>query len=472
MFSSSYIIKAIDQFTPTANRVSQGFDKIATKADKAASLTNKFSAAINKMSALQSVVTGAVGYYVFDILRSFSEQMQGVRSVADETTVSFEKLEWQAKELGRTTRYTATDAAAAQYFLAKAGYDTQKIYDSMPQTLLLASAANLDIAQSADIVTNIMAGYNMTSQELTKAVDVLAKSFSSSNTDLVDLSYAMKYAGPVAHGMGIDFKESAAALGMMGNAGIQGTMAGTSLRGALVRLSNPTKQVQRIIRGLKLDIYKSNGELKSLTDIVEQLEKKSVSTAHMMAIFGQRAGPAMVALVSQGSKELRKFTEELDRAEGFAQRAADIRMEGFYGMWEELKSAAEGFVHAVADSGLMNVLLAIGKTVTWLINLFSKFLNLVKKGAEAIGGTYGEGIGWVLSKISNLNNSADYARTAKNAEEMSKVLADRQKAESLKNEIRMQLQINDKNNNVGNITTSMTGSGNLKMDVGRSSAGQ
>lgn len=465
MFSSSYIIKAIDQFTPTANRVSQGFDKIAAKADKASSLTSKFSAAINKMSAVQSIATGAVSYYVFDILRSFSEQMQGVRSVANETTVSFEKLEWQAKELGRTTRYTATDAAAAQYFLAKAGYDTQKIYDSMPQTLLLASAANLDIAQSADIVTNIMAGYDMTAQQLTEAVDVLAKSFSSSNTDLVDLSYAMKYAGPVAHGMGIDFKESAAAIGMMGNAGIQGTMAGTSLRGALVRLSNPTKQVQRIIRGLKLDIYNSNGSLKSLTDIIEQLEKKNVSAAHMMAIFGQRAGPAMVALVSQGSAELRRFTEELDKAGGFAQRAADIRMEGFYGMWEELKSAAEGFVHAISDAGVMNILLGIGNTLTWLINLFSKILNLVSKISSSLGGKIGEFIGWTAAKIS----SSDYKQIT--PEEAQAFWENKKRQDILRSEIQMQLQINDKNNNVGNVTTSMSGAGNLNMDVGRSSAG-
>lgn len=465
MFSSSYIIKAIDQFTPTANRVSQGFDKIATKADKAASLTSKFSAAINKMSAVQSIATGATSYYVFNVLRGFSEQMQGVKSIADETTVSFEKLEWQAKELGRTTRYTATDAAAAQYFLAKAGYDTQKIYDSMPATLLLASAANLDIAQSADIVTNIMAGYGITAEGLGEAVDVLAKSFSSANTDLVELGYAMKYAGPYAKALGLDFKEVSAALGMLGDTGMKGTLGGTSLRGALVRLTTPPKTVARIIRGLGLDIYKSNGQLKSLVEIIEQFEKKNVSAAHTMAIFGQRAGPAMINLIARGSKELREFTAELDKAEGFAQKAADIRMEGFYGMWEELTSAAEGFVHALADSGLMNILLGIGNTLTWLINLFSKILNLVSKISSSLGGKIGEFIGWTAAKIS----SSDYKPIT--PEEAQAFWENKKRQDTLRSEIQMQLQINDKNNNVGNVTTSMSGAGNLNMNVGRSSAG-
>ena len=279
MFSSSYIIKAIDQFSPVASKISQSFDKISNKANKAVQSTSKLSKTLTTMSKLKALATGTIGYYTFNTLTKFSEQMQGVKAVATEAGISFEKLEQQAKELGRTTRYTASDAAAAQYFLAKAGYDTQKIYDSMPATLTLAASANLDIAQSADIVTNIMSGYAMESNELAGAVDVLTKAFTSSNTDLVDLGTAMKYAGPVAKGMGIDFAEAAAAIGMMGNAGIQGSMAGTSLRGALVRLAKPTKEVRRYIKGLNLDIYNSDGSIKSLTEIVEQLEKRGATTA-------------------------------------------------------------------------------------------------------------------------------------------------------------------------------------------------
>lgn len=469
MFSSSYIIKAIDQFTPTATKVSHGFDKIAAKADRASNSTGKFSKAMSRMSTAQAIATGSIGYYFFNTLKNFSEQMQGVKSVAEVTGISFKQLEEQAKELGRTTRYTASDAAAAQYFLAKAGYDTQKIYDSMPQTLLLASAANLDIAQSADIVTNIMAGYQMNTQQLTEAVDVLAKSFSSSNTDLVDLGTAMKYAGPVASGMGIDFKEAAAAIGMMGNAGIQGSMAGTSLRGALVRLAKPTKEVQRYIRGLKLDIYNSNGGIKSLTEIVEQLEKRGATTAHMMAIFGQRAGPAMAALVSQGSAELRKFRQELDKSTGFAEKAAKTRMEGFYGMWEELKSATEGLVHALGDAGLTNILMGLGHALTFVINLFSKLLNLVTKISETIGGWIGEGIGWALAKLDKLNNLPNQTRIT--PERAAAMWENERRKEQLRSEIRMQLDINDKNNNVGNVQATTKG-GNLTMNVGRSSRGE
>lgn len=473
MFSSSYIIKAIDQFTPTAFRISQGFDKISNKAERAANSTGRFSRAMSKMSTAQAIATGSVGYYVFNTLKDFSEQMQGVKSVAEVTGVSFAELEEQAKELGRTTRYTASQAASAQYFLAKAGYDTKKIYDAMPQTLLLASAANLDIAQSADIVTNIMAGYQMNTEQLTEAVDVLSKSFSSSNTDLVDLGTAMKYAGPVASGMGISFKEAAAAIGMMGNAGIQGSMAGTSLRGALVRLAKPTKEVKRYIKGLKLDIYNSNGSIKSLTEIVEQLEKRGATTAHMMAIFGQRAGPAMSALVSQGSAELRKFQQTLDNSTGFAAKAAKTRMEGFYGMWEELKSAAEGFVHAVGDVGFTNILIGLGKTITWLINLFSGLLNIITKISKFTGGAIGEAFGdaasWIRRKFAGDDGLLQGDKLAE-AQEKLRLL------QQNSGELAIKIEVVDKGNNTGKIEAapkSLKGAWeHLKLDVGRSSRGE
>src|SRR5690606_28233960 len=139
---------------------------------------------------------------------------------------------------------SASEAADAMGFLAMAGMDANDILGAMPDTLNLAAAANLDMARAADIVTNIHAGYNKDVSELTAATDVLVKAFTSANTDLSQLAEAMKYAGPVASAAGVDFNEAAAALSMMGNAGIQGSMAGTSLRGAISRILGPTKAMR------------------------------------------------------------------------------------------------------------------------------------------------------------------------------------------------------------------------------------
>lgn len=497
-YSASMILKAIDQISPTLNKVRAGMQGLTSSAIAGAKSIAGIGAGMKTFLSGYAGLTAIQGVQAsFNTLVDFSEQFQGVKSVAEVTGVSFEQLAQQAKQLGRTTRYTATQAAGAQYFLAKAGFDTQKIYDSMPDTLLLASAANLDIAQSADIVTNIMAGYQLQANELNMAVDSLAKAFSSANTDLVDLGTAMKYAGPVASGMGIKFNEAAAALGMMGNAGIQGSMAGTSLRGALVRLANPTKQVARYIKALKLDIYDSEGNIKSLTDIVEQLEKRGASTAHMMAIFGQRAGPAMAALVSQGSAKLKEFQATLDKSSGFAQRAADTRLEGLYGSWVKLKSAIEGVVQSIGDSGLVEVLSSIMDVVTglansisWLLEQLDKLPNFLKpfEQIKAAGGwlfePFGDIASWFSSEKDNLliNQPEKLAVAQENVRRMqagqskmnfeeTRALLESKGLDIGKLEIK--LDINDKNGNVGKVEAKTANVNAKKTDfeVGRRSAG-
>lgn len=492
MFSSSVIIKAIDQFSPVANKIRKGYDKITAGARKAVAQTKSFSKAISQISKAKALLTGAVSYYTFRTLKDFSEAFQGVKSIANETTVSFDQLSAQAKLLGRDTIYSATDAARAQYFLAQAGYDTQKIYDSMPQTLLLASAANMDIAQSAEIVTNIMAGYQMTSDQLTEAVDVLAKSFSSSKTNLSDLGTAMTYAGPVAAGMGIQFKETAAALGLMANAGYQGSLGGTALRAALARLSKPTKEVQRYIKGLRLDLYKSNGDIKSLTEIVEQLEKSGAKTSHMLALFGQRAGPAMAALVSQGSAKLRELNRVLDKSTGFAAKSAEIRMQGLSGAWENFTGSVESLTHAIGDAGLNDALVNTLNVLSDITNKMSEFVDKFGRGIidNILSMFGGELVEQTTNVINNMRRKS-YMKENLITNDPIRLMRAQQKIRELqestrqitpivpsnnqstvKNLIEMSLLINDKNNNVGNIQTRINGPASLSMNVGRSSMGE
>lgn len=497
-YSASMLLKAVDQISPTLNKVKAGMQGLTKTAISGVKGIGSLGAGMKTFLSGYAGLSAVQGVQAsFNTLVDFSEQFQGVKSVAEVTGVSFEQLEKQAKELGRTTRYTATQAAGAQYFLAKAGFDTQKIYDSMPDTLLLASAANLDIAQSADIVTNIMAGYNIQASELGTAVDSLAKSFSSANTDLVELGNAMKYAGPVASGFGIKFNEAAAALGMLGDAGFKGTLGGTALRGALVRLAAPTKKVARYIRALKLDIYDSKGNLKSLADIVEQFEKRNVSAAQSMVIFGQRAGPAMLQLISKGSDRLREFTATLDKSSGFAKKVADTRLEGLYGSWVKLKSAIEGLVQSIGDSGLvdalsavMDVITGLANAISWLLELLGKLpwylkpLEVVKKYSGAVGELVGSIAGAFTSQNHNLlvNNQEKMIVAQENVRRMqanqkpmtyeeTKALLESKGLDIGKLEIK--LDINDKNGQVGKVEakTANTNAKQVDFNVGRSTAG-
>jgi TP901 family phage tail tape measure protein len=277
----------------------------------------------------------------------FEAGMIKVGAITGATGKTFESLEAQAKELGSTTIFTASQAAEGMGFLAMAGFEATEVMKAMPGVLQLAAAASMDLGRAADITSNVLTGYGIQVEELGRVNDVLVKAFTSSNTNLEQLGQAFKYAGPVASSAGIAFEEAAAALGMMGSAGIQADMAGTSLRGAIVRLLNPTKQMSELMEQLGLDVLDSTGNLKPLHEVFRQLEASGASTAEMMALFGQRAGPAMISLVDQGSAALQDFTREMENAEGSAARLEAATTAGLQGAFVKLSSAAEGLSNEV-----------------------------------------------------------------------------------------------------------------------------
>lgn len=328
-------------------------------------------------TAFQAGAVAAVGlgYNVLKASGDFEKAMNQVRAVTGATGKDFQDLRDQAKELGATTKFSATQAAEGMGFLAMAGFQTKDIMDAMPGVLDLASAGNMDLARSADIASNILTGYGFKASETARVVDVMAKTFTSTNTDLTQLGEAFKYAGPVAHAAGVKFEQAAAAIGLMGNAGIQASMAGTSLRGAITRLLAPTKQIQDRLNKLGVTVKDTHGNLLPLDDIIRQLEKSGANTGDMMTIFGQRAGPAMLALVDQGSGALVKLTEKLDHAGGTAKRIADIQMEGLQGQLVSLKSAWEGLMIEIGDLGVLNVATGAVTGLTDATRGFTKFVD-------------------------------------------------------------------------------------------------
>jgi len=268
-------------------------------------------------------------------------------------------------ELGRTTQFTASQVADAMGFMGMAGMSTNEILGAMPDTLNLAAAGALDMGQAANIVTNILAGFGMETSELGGAVDVLSKAFTSSNTDLEMLGQSMKYAGPVANSFGMSFEETAAIMGTFGNAGIQASMAGTTLRQAIIQLNNKAED-------FGLTMYDATGKMLPMADILEQLEARGLTAGEMMDLFGARAGPGMAALLEQGSDSLRAFTSELEDSGGTAERIATTQMEGLHGTFINLKSAFEGVQLAIADV-LIPILTPLLEKIT---ALFRKFADL------------------------------------------------------------------------------------------------
>lgn len=318
------------------------------------------SLSTNLTAPLLAIGTGAVM-----AAANFERSMNKVRAVTKGTSSDFKAMDTQAKELGRTTQFSASQAADAMSFLGMAGLDAKEIMDAMPATLNLAAAGNLELATAADIASNVMSGFGAEAKDLGQFVDVLAAGFTNSNTDLNQLGEAMANAAPVASGFGVSIEETTAAIGLLSNAGIQGGAAGTSLKNILVQLDEKSES-------LGLSLYDAAGNMIPLSDQLAQLESKGLSTSDIMGNFGKIAGPGLLALMKQGSSGLSDLTDTLENSGGTAKKVADEQLKGFTGAMTKLKSATNNL-----GIEFGNVLLPlIEKMVKFLNKLISKWTSL------------------------------------------------------------------------------------------------
>lgn len=325
-----------------------------------------------------------IGVAVLKTAGQFEKGMNQVQALTGATEKQFSALEEQAKELGATTQFSAGQAADAMGFLAQSGMDANEIIGSMPATLNLAAAAQTGLAETADMVTNIMKGYGREVEQTIETTDILTGTFTRSNTNLTQLSEAMKLAGPVAAGFGLQFEETAALLGLMGNAGFQASLAGTALRGALIRLANPAAENARLIEDLGLKIFDAKGNMVPFISIVEQLESAGITTAETMKLFGQRAGPAMAALLSQGSQALKDFTTDLENSAGTTERIAKVQMEGLIGQLRALRSAVEAVAIEIAQAGLLKWATDLAQSMARFFRELAKVNPEILKWASGI----------------------------------------------------------------------------------------
>lgn len=331
------VAKAQGKVKRSAGRMSRAFRGLTRG-------INRLPGAIfNFRNALLGVAIGAGMRKVIQTFGGFEKQMNRVAALTGEVVgPTFERMEAQARRLGETTVFSAREAADAMAFLSMAGFEAEEVMAALPKTLELAASAGIDLGTSADIVTNILTGLQIPIEDLGRANDVLVQAFTSSNISLTQLGEAFKFVGPVATSAGLQFEEVTAAIGLLGNAGIQGSMAGTTLRAAIAKLLDPSKEATETLERLGVVVTDAAGNMLPLNQIIQQLGDSGAKTADLFRIFGLRAGPGMAALVSQGADKLREMTAELEKSGGRAKQVADVQMRGLTGALVRLRSATEG----------------------------------------------------------------------------------------------------------------------------------
>lgn len=305
----------------------------------------------------------------------------------DKNSDDYKMLREQARDLGATTAFTANEVAQGQAFYAMAGFKPEQIKNAMKGTLSMSLAGDIDLATTADIGSNILTGFKLNSNEMNRVSDTLVGVFTRANVNLAMLGDTMKYVAPPAAGLGVDLETAAAAAGKLGDAGIQSSMAGTSLKSIFGRLAAPTSEVSKALKEINLKTTDSKGNFREFTEILVELDKKTkgMGNAKRAGLFkklaGEEAFSALMVLTDQASTgSLQQLISELKAAKGEAEKVANVMTDNLDGDLKNLTSAYEDVgiqVFGGADSPLRD----ITKRVT---DLISKFGQWAKKNPELV----------------------------------------------------------------------------------------
>ena len=317
-----------------------GISRISSIASKG------FGVLKSTIKGVTTALAGAAGYSL-KVGSDFEAQMSTVQAISGATGSDFEVLTEKAKEMGRTTKFTATEAGKAFEYMGIAGWKTQDMLNGIEGVMNLAAASGEDLARTSDIVTDAMTALGMKAEESTHFADVLAATATNSNTNVGMMGDSFKYAAPLAGALGFSCEDLSIALGTMANSGIKSSQAGTALRAILTNMSKPTKDMQGAMDKLGVSLTDGQGHMKSLRQIMIDLrssfsklsEEEKVSTA--AALAGKYGMSGLLAIVNDSQENFDKLTNAIDNCNGAAQEMAETRLNNLQGQMTILKSATE-----------------------------------------------------------------------------------------------------------------------------------
>jgi TP901 family phage tail tape measure protein len=302
------------------------------------------TAAIRLQAAIAAIGIGVGLVAAIRVMREFEFQLARLSAITGnigkEMGDQFVALEQTARRLGATTEFTAGQVANGLRLLAQAGFDANEAIAAIPGTLNLAIAATTDLGTATTIVANTIRGFGLSANEATKVTDVLTATTQESNTTIELLGEALKFIAPAAQSANQSIETTAAALGVLSDAGLKGTLAGTGLRRVLVGLINPTKAAQNAFARLGLQMEDLDPRANDLGDIFERLNEAGFGAAEAFEAFGLRGGPAAL-VISNMYERFVELNAEIKESEGRAQAFADRINDTLRGSLLRLRSAFE-----------------------------------------------------------------------------------------------------------------------------------
>lgn len=314
----------------------------------------------------------------------------GLMSSLNLSQAQMDALRDTAREMGATTKFSASEAADAMGYMALAGWDDAQVIAGIPGVLNLAAAANMDLAKASDIVTDTMTPFGMAAERAGEAADVFAYAQANSNTTVEALGEAMKYAAPTADAFGMTLQDTAAAMGVLANAGIKGSQGGTTLNAMLRDMKNNAKNGAIAIGKTKVALTNADGSYRSYAAIIRDIDKATSSMtasqrdAALGAIFGDESLKGILATLKQGPDALDAMTEGMYACGGAAEDMAATMGDNLKGDLAILESGAQDMAIALSD-WLMPAARGVVQGVTDLIGKFDALDDGTKNTIFRIG---------------------------------------------------------------------------------------
>ena len=362
---------ALNGISGDISRVSKDFEGLKKAGEGISSVGKKLTAGLTlPIVGIAAASTKTAG--------DFEAAMNQVSAISGATGKDLQSLEDLAKNMGATTKFSASESAEALTYMGMAGWKTEDMLSGLPGVLNLAAAGGTDLATTSDIVTDGLTSMGLTAKDTDKFVDIMAATCSNANTNIELMGETLKYVGPVAGSLGIEMDDLSVAIGLMGNAGLKGSNAGTALRAGLTNLVKPTKEMANAMKkyGVELVTNKDGsvdlmGTMQNLRTVLGDLDQTTQAQA-LSTIFGKEAMSGWASIVNASESDFNKLTEAIANSDGVAQSMSDTMMQGMNGALTEMKSALEGvaitigerltpFIEKLADG--------ISKVCNWFNNL-------------------------------------------------------------------------------------------------------
>ena len=345
----STCIQFIDAFSNPSKQTIANMRKMAREAKAAGkSIQSAGNAIQNAGKSLTKTVTApiaGVGIAAIKTAADYESAMSNVKAITGATGNDFKKLEKLGKDLGASTAWSAKECAEAMQYTGMAGWTAKNNVEGLKGILDLASASGTDLARTSDIMTDAISAFGYKASDSAKFADTMTKACTSANVSVETLGESYKYCGAISGTMGYSIEEATTSLAAMGNMGIKGSQAGTTLKNAISNMAAPTKNMKAAMDDLKISITNQDGSMKSWGDVIKNLQTsfkgltQDQQAAYAKQLFGKESMAGMLAIINTSTKDYNALSDAIKNSGGAANEAAQTQLDNLNGQLTILKSA-------------------------------------------------------------------------------------------------------------------------------------